>query len=84
MTPLAYQRIRQQAAVDVIGDRADADLVRFVAFHPAGPEDEWPPDFAPSPPGAILPDTPECRNAQRLVAVNWHAIDALAQERGLL
>lgn len=78
---LAYQRARQDAAVSIIGDTADAALVRLVVFHPATPADEWPPEFSPSPPGAILPDTAACRLAQRLVSENWRAIEALARSK---
>lgn len=76
---LAYQRARQEAAVRIIGEKADAALVRLVVFHPARPADEWPPDFNPDPPGAILPSTAECYEAQRLVSENFHLIDRLAQ-----
>ncbi len=75
---LAAQRARQEAAVRIIGDAADAAAVRLVVFHPAGDADEWPPDFNPDPPGAILADTPEIHTAQRLVSQNLEAIDKLA------
>lgn len=74
--PLTFQRARQEAAVAVIGDAADPELIRLVVFHPAPPPKGLPDGCAPNP---AVPDTPGMVLAQEAVSAHWTGIDALAE-----